>query len=230
MLGVDVHRNSRAGFEVLRDVFADAIVIATGVVPRMPDIEGIDHFSVMDYENAIHNKADLKDKVAIIGAGGIGFDIAEMLISNQQQDWYDSWGIDKQYANRGGLLKEQVNQYSKRDVYLLQRKDEKPGKNLARTTGWIRRLTLRRAGVKMMTGLSYEKIDDYGLHIDHNGKKQTLAVDHVIICAGQESENVLYRQLRDIGQPVHIIGGAKKAAELDAERAIREGMTMAYTF
>jgi 2,4-dienoyl-CoA reductase (NADPH2) len=230
MLGVDVHRNSRAGFEDLRDVFADAIVIATGVVPRMPDIEGIDHFSVMDYENAIHNKADLKDKVAIIGAGGIGFDIAEMLISNQQEDWYQSWGIDKQYANRGGLLKEQVNLRSKRDVYLLQRKDEKPGKNLARTTGWIRRLTLRRAGVKMMTGLSYEKIDDYGLHIDHNGKKQTLAVDHVIICAGQESENVLYRQLRDIGQPVHIIGGAKKAAELDAERAIREGMTMAYTF
>ena len=230
ILGVDVHRNSRAGFEDLRDVFADAIVFATGVVPRMPDIEGIDHFSVMDYESAIHNKANIKDKVAIIGAGGIGFDIAEMLISSQQQDWYQSWGIDKQYANRGGLLKEQLNQHSERDVYLLQRKDEKPGKNLARTTGWIRRLTLRRAGVKMMTGLSYEKIDDYGLHIDHNGEKKTLAVDHVIICAGQESENVLYRQLRDIGQPVHIIGGAKKAAELDAERAIREGMILAYTF
>ncbi len=230
ILGVDVHRNFRVGFEDLRDVFADAIVFATGVVPRMPDIEGIDHFSVMDYENAILNKADIKDKVAIIGAGGIGFDIAEMLISNQQEDWYESWGIDKQYANRGGLLKEQVNQHSKRDVYLLQRKDEKPGKNLARTTGWIRRLTLRRAGVKMMAGLNYEKIDDYGLHIVHNGEKKTLAVDHVIICAGQESENTLYRQLRDIGQPVHIIGGAKKAAELDAETAIREGMILAYSF
>ena len=230
ILGVDVHRNFRVGFEDLRDVFADAIVFATGVVPRMPDIEGIDHFSVMDYENAILNKADIKDKVAIIGAGGIGFDIAEMLISNQQEDWYESWGIDKQYANRGGLLKEQVNRHSKRDVYLLQRKDEKPGKNLARTTGWIRRLTLRRAGVKMMAGLNYEKIDDYGLHIVHNGEKKTLAVDHVIICAGQESENALYRQLRDIGQPVHIIGGAKKAAELDAETAIREGMILAYTF
>jgi len=229
-LDVEVHRNYKVGFEDLRDVFADAIVFATGVVPRMPGIEGVDHFSVLDYESAILNKADIKDKVAIIGAGGIGFDVAEMLISNQEEDWYKSWGIDKQYVHRGGLLEEEVNQHSKRDVYLLQRKDEKPGKNLARTTGWIRRLTLRRAGVIMMTGLSYEKIDDYGLHIEHHGKKKTLAVDHVIICAGQESENALYRQLRDIGQPVHIIGGAKKAAELDAETAIRDGMILAYTF
>ena len=230
ILDVEVHRNHKVGFEDLRDVFADAIVFATGVVPRMPDIKGIDHFSVLDYESAILNKADIKDKVAIIGAGGIGFDMAEMLISNQAEDWYKSWGIDKQYAHRGGLLREEVNPPSKRDVYLLQRKDEKPGKNLARTTGWIRRLTLRRAGVKMMTGLSYEKIDDYGLHIEQHGEKKTLAVDHVIICAGQESENALYRQLRDIGQPVHLIGGAKKAAELDAETAIRDGMVLAYTF
>jgi 2,4-dienoyl-CoA reductase (NADPH2) len=230
ILDVEVHRNHKVGFEDLRDVFADAIVFATGVVPRMPDIKGIDHFSVLDYESAILNKADIKDKVAIIGAGGIGFDMAEMLISNQGEDWYKSWGIDKQYAHRGGLLQEEVKAHSKRDVYLLQRKDEKPGKNLARTTGWIRRLTLRRAGVKMMTGLSYEKIDDYGLHIEYHGEKITLAVDHVIICAGQESENGLYRQLRDIGQPVHIIGGAKKAAELDAETAIRDAMILAYTF
>jgi 2,4-dienoyl-CoA reductase (NADPH2) len=194
----------------------------------MPEIEGIDHFSVMDYESAILNKAEIKDKVAIIGAGGIGFDVAEMLVSNQQDDWYQSWGIDKQYANRGGLLKQPVNLHSKRDVYLLQRKDEKPGKNLARTTGWIRRLTLRRAGVNMMTGVRYEKIDDFGLHIVHDGKQKTLAVDHVIICTGQESDNALYRQLREIGQPVHIIGGARKAAELDAEAAIREGMVLAY--
>lgn len=230
ILDVEVHRHHKVGFEDLRDVFADAIVFATGVVPRMPDIKGIDHFSVLDYESAILNKADIKDKVAIIGAGGIGFDMAEMLISSQAEDWYKSWGIDKQYSHRGGLLREEVNPPSKRDVYLLQRKDEKPGKNLARTTGWIRRLTLRRAGVKMMTGLSYEKIDDYGLHIEQHGEKKTLAVDHVIICAGQESENALYRQLRDIGQPVHLIGGAKKASELDAETAIRDGMILAYTF
>jgi 2,4-dienoyl-CoA reductase (NADPH2) len=234
LLGVQVHRNFEVGFEDLRDIFADAIVFATGVVPRMPDIEGIDHFSVMDYASAIINKADIKDKVAIIGAGGIGFDVAEMLVAKQQEDWYQSWGIDKQYANRGGLLTEQVkqqlNQHGKRDVYLLQRKNEKPGKNLARTTGWIRRLTLRRAGVTMMTGVRYEKIDDFGLHVVHNGESKTLAIDHVIICAGQESENTLYRQLHDIGQPVHIIGGAKKAAELDAETAIREGMILAYSF
>ena len=117
-----------------------------------------------------------------------------------------------------------------RAVYLLQRKDEKLGKNLARTTGWIRRLTLRRAGVKMLSDLSYEKIDDFGLHIIHRGVSETLAVDHVIICAGQESEDYLYKKLREIGQPVHVIGGAKKAAELDAETAIREGMVLAYKF
>ncbi len=236
LLDVEVHRNSRASFEDLRDVFADAIVFATGVIPRKPDINGIDHFSVMDYETAILNKTTIKNKVAIIGAGGIGFDVAEMLISDDSDttadddDWYKSWGIDKQYANRGGLLNEGISHNGKREIYLLQRKNEKPGKNLARTTGWIRRLTLRKAGVKMMTGLSYEKIDDFGLHIEHDGEKQTLAVDHVIICAGQVSENSLYKQLSSIGQPVHIIGGAKKAAELDAETAIREGMMLAYSF
>lgn len=231
-----MHRNSRVCFEDLRDVFSDAIVFATGVIPRKPDIDGIDHFSVMDYETAILNKTTIRNKVAIIGAGGIGFDVAEMLVSDDNDttadgnDWYKSWGIDKQYANRGGLLNEDFSRNGKREIYLLQRKNEKPGKNLARTTGWIRRLTLRKAGVKMMTGLSYEKIDDFGLHIEHDGEKQTLAVDHVIICAGQVSQNSLYKQLSRIGQPVHIIGGAKKAAELDAETAIREGMMLAYTF
>jgi 2,4-dienoyl-CoA reductase (NADPH2) len=234
LLNVEVHRNCRLNFEDLRDVFADAIVFATGVIPRKPDIEGIDHFSVMDYETAILNKASLKNKIAIIGAGGIGFDVAEMLIdeaaASDAVDWYKSWGIDKQYVNRGGLLDEEPGHGGRREVYLLQRKSEKPGKSLARTTGWIHRLTLRRAGVKMMTGVSYEKIDDFGLHIVHEGERQTLAVDHVITCAGQVSENDLYKQLSDIGQPVHIIGGAKKAAELDAETAIREGMVLAYTF
>ena len=234
LLNVEVHRNHKVGFEDLRDVYADAIVFATGVTPRKPGIEGDDHFSVMDYETAIKDKASIKKRVAIIGAGGIGFDVAEMLSSgNAEHDangWLKSWGIDKQYANRGGLLQEEVANSGERVIYLLQRKDEKPGKNLARTTGWIRRLTLRKAGVRMMSDLSYEKIDDFGLHIVHKGRKETLAVDHVIICAGQVSENRLYKRLNDIGQPVHIIGGAKKAAELDAETAIREGMELAYRF
>jgi len=253
LLGVEVHRNYKVGFEDLRDVYADAIVFATGVHPRKPAIDGIDHFSVMDYETAINNKEKIKNRVAIIGAGGIGFDLAEMLIhknsdnDDASDDWFKSWGIDKQYTHRGGVipmdgrytarsqeggaaLEHEEPVTSGRVVYLLQRKNEKPGKNLARTTGWIRRLTLRKAGVEMLTDLTYEKIDDCGLHIMHKGKKETLAVDHVIICAGQESENSLYKKLNEIGQPVHIIGGAKKAAELDAETAIREGMILAYGF
>jgi len=235
VLNVDVHRNHKTVFEDLRDTGAGAIVFATGVSPRKPDIPGIDHFSVMDYETAIKNKSAIKDRVAIIGAGGIGFDVAEMLIADDEKNtredkWYELWGVDKQYRSRGGLLNEKVSHEAKRTVYLLQRKDEKPGKNLARTTGWIRRLTLRKAGVNMLSGLSYEKIDDSGLHIVHQGKNETLAVDHIIICAGQVSETALYHQLHDIGHPVHVIGGAKKAAELDAETAIREGMELAYRF
>jgi 2,4-dienoyl-CoA reductase (NADPH2) len=234
LLHVEVHRHSEITYEDLRGSYADAIVLATGVTPRKLTIPGADHFSVMDYETAINNEHSIKDRVAIIGAGGIGFDVAEMLIKPKKEekkdDWFESWGIDKHYNNRGGILDEALSSGARRVVYLLQRKNEKLGKKLARTTGWIRRLTLRKAGVKMLSDLTYEKIDDYGLHINHKGKKETLAVDHVIVCAGQESENSLYKQLSDIGQPVHIIGGAKKAAELDAETAIREGMILAYKF
>ena len=232
LLSVEVHRNTKVGYQDLRDVFADAIVLATGVRPGKPDIEGIDHFSVMDYEAAIKNKATLKNRVAIIGAGGIGFDVAEMLMhkvtDENEENWFESWGIDKKYSQRGGVLSQPVKHDSGRLVYLLQRKNEKPGRRLARTTGWIRRLTLRKAGVRMLSDLSYEKIDDFGLHIVHKGEEKTLAVDHVIVCAGQESEDELYKRLNDIGQPVCVIGGAKKAAELDAETAIREGMLLAY--
>ncbi len=235
LLNVEIQRNKKIGFEDLRESFADAIVFATGVKPRKLALAGINHFSVMDYETAIKNISSIKQKVAIIGAGGIGFDVAELLITDSDNDWYKSWGIDKKFENRGGLLPEasqhQAEQHQvKREVYLLQRKKQKLGKNLARTTGWIRRLTLRRAGVKMMSDVSYEKIDDAGLHITHQGKKVILGVDHVIICAGQESQNALYNQLRALGQPVHIIGGARKAAELDAETAIREGLELAYSF
>lgn len=241
LLNVEVHRNQKMGMEELRDFFADAIVFATGVTPRKPEIEGIDHFSVMDYEEAIVNRSTIKNRVAIIGAGGIGFDVAEMLVTDSESnhDWYEKWKIDKTYQHRGGVMSNAEDSESEiinsvadsgRVVYLLQRKNEKPGKNLARTTGWIRRLSLRRAGVKMMSGVTYEKIDDYGLHISNQDGNTTLAVDHVIICAGQKSENSLYQKMKAIGQPVHIIGGAKKAAELDAETAIREGLELAYSF
>jgi 2,4-dienoyl-CoA reductase (NADPH2) len=230
LLNVEVHRHKKVDIENLREYFADEIVFATGVKPRQLNIDGIGHFSVMNYESAIKSINDIKQKVAIIGAGGIGFDVAELLVSDAGNDWYKTWGIDKKFENRGGLLADVVQPEIKREVYLLQRKKQKLGKNLARTTGWIRRLTLRQAGVNMMSDVHYEKIDDAGLHILHEGKKVTLAVDHVIVCAGQESQNNLYNQLRELGQPVHIIGGARKAAELDAEAAIREGMELAYDF
>ena len=230
LLNVEVHRNHRVSFEDLRDCFADAIVIATGVTPAIPAIPGIDHFSVMDYVAAIRRRETLGKRVAIIGAGGIGFDVAEMLVANNHCDWYQQWGIDRDFRGRGGLLENRPDCSTSRSVYLLQRKKGKPGKTLPRTTGWIRRLSLRRAGVNMLSGVSYEKIDDFGLHITHHGRPVTLAVDHVIICAGQHSENSLYGQLENIGQPVHLIGGAHRVRELDAEAAIREGMELAYSF
>jgi len=236
LLNVEIHKNHKVGMEDLREIFADAVVFATGVVPKMPTIDGINHFSVINYESAINNKAELKDKVAIIGAGGIGFDVAEMLIadSGSSNEWYKKWGIDKTFQQRGGVLDDSADSdlslQPEREVYLLQRKNEKLGKNLARTTGWIRRLSLRRAGVKMMSNISYKKIDDAGLHIVSDGEPMTLAVDHIIICAGQKSEDELFKQLSALGQKAHIIGGAKKAAELDAETAIREGMKLAYDF
>jgi len=234
-LNVSIFSDHKIGIDELTGMQVDAIIFATGVVPRKLDIPGIDHVSVMDYETAIRNGEAIKQKVAIIGAGGIGFDVAEMLISpgkgeaDYADTWYESWGIDRQFRNRGGLLKQAVPHHSGRTVYLLQRKNEKPGKNLARTTGWIRRLSLRQAGVKMLSAVSYEKIDDNGLHIIHRGKQEVLAVDHIIVCAGQESNNNLYKQLENSGRRVHLIGGAKKAAELNAETAIREGMELAYS-
>jgi 2,4-dienoyl-CoA reductase (NADPH2) len=236
LLHVEVKQNYKVGIEDLREAYVDAIVFATGVTPRKLEIPGSDHFSVMDYETAIRDKSLIKDKVAIIGAGGIGFDIAEMLTSEieNNDNWYEKWGIDKNYQSRGGVYAgdtgDEGSCKSKRTVYLLQRKNEKLGKNLARTTGWVRRLSLRKAGVKMMSGVIYEKIDDYGLHFIQQGEKKILAVDHVIVCVGQRPENSLYQQLRSLGQTVYIIGGARKAAELDAESAIREGMELAYSF
>jgi 2,4-dienoyl-CoA reductase (NADPH2) len=186
----------------------------------------------------------VKDKVAIIGAGGIGFDVAELLVSEEESndDWYEKWRIDTEYLHRGGVTpeadhvmkidasaEETADDPQARKVYLLQRKDEKPGNRLAKTTGWIRRVSLRRAGVEMMQNVTYEKIDDFGLHIRHQGERLTLAVDNVIVCAGQESNDDLYQQLRALGRKVYVIGGAKKAAELDAETAIRDGLELAYS-
>ncbi len=235
---VTLHMNTLVDFEHLRDCYCDAMVIATGIKPRLPEIQGIQHFSVLGYEQAIRAVDELGEKIAIIGAGGIGFDVAELLVAEADEaaskSWFQRWGIDREYKSPGGLLTGQkesgVRQGGAREIYLLQRKDEKPGKNLAKTTGWIRRLSLKKAGVKMLTGVQYVRIDDFGLHLKHKGKDVVIAVDNIVICAGQEAENSLYQPLKAIGQPVHLIGGANQAQELNAERAIRQGMDLAMTF
>ena len=173
-------------------------------------------------------------KVAIIGAGGIGFDTAEYLShegesgSLNPQKFYDEWGIDTSYAHVGGL-KQPVLEQSDREIYLLQRKAKAVGASLGKTTGWIHRTGLKHRDVKMIAGASYDKIDDQGLHITVNDQPTVLEVDHVIICAGQESYTAMYDQLKADGKNVHLIGGAKEAGELDAKRAIRQGAELAAT-
>jgi len=214
----------------------DEVVIATGVQPRVPQIDGIDHDKVIIYNELITKQKVAGKSVAIIGAGGIGFDIAEFLsedneaVYNEPQAFCKEWGIDMSITAEGGLVEPQ-HAKSPREIYLLQRKTSKPGKSLGKTTGWIHRLALKKRGVKNIVGCSYEKINDQGLHLSIKKKddtviKQILAVDSIIICAGQVSVNDLYEKLKD-KQSVHVIGGADYAGELDAKRAIKQGVLLA---
>jgi len=212
----------------------DEVVLATGIVPRKLDIEGIDHEKVKSYIQVLRDKETIGNKVAIIGAGGIGFDVGcylveEQSLTNDSTAWLKSWGVDQSFKNDGALLEHAEHQKSSREIYLLQRKKSKIGAGLGKTTGWIHRATLQKNGVKMLAGVIYKKIDDQGLHIEVDGKTQLLDVDHVIICAGQESERSLYQTLIDAGVSCHLIGGANVAAELDAKRAIRQAAELAMT-
>ena len=232
--GVDLQLNTRVTAEDLAGY--DEIILATGVYPRTPDIPGIDHRKVVSYIDVLTGKVEIGKSVALIGAGGIGFDVAEYLshdkdhpASSQSFDAFAAeWGIDSTLQARGGVkgVKAQPPQ-SARDIWLLQRKPGKPGKTLGKTTGWIHRLSLKHRGVHMLGGVSYERIDDAGLHITVNGKEQLLEVDHVVICAGQISNRDLDEILQERGLSPHVIGGARKAAELDAKYAIREGSELA---
>lgn len=210
----------------------DQVVLATGVRARVPDIARLDHAKVVGYAQAIAAPAALGQRVAIVGAGGIGFDVAELLSApahpeaDAQQAFLDEWGVDRALAGRGGL-KPTVSAASARQVWLLQRSPGKPGRGLGLTTGWIRRTLLARRGVHMLGGVEYLGIDDDGLHLRIEGMPQCLAVDHVVICAGQESEAVLLAPLQALGVPVTAIGGAALATELDARRAIAEGVALA---
>ena len=215
----------------IRSTECDAVIVATGVTPRKPDIDGINHSKVVSYSDVISGKVVPGKRVAIIGAGGIGFDVASLLVHQgepqDKQHWLHSWGVDTEYNSRGGLLPQTEKYAAQRKIYLLQRKQSKMGATLGKTTGWIHRISLKNAGVEMLSGVKYLRIDDQGLHITQNGDSRVLDVDHVILCAGQDSNRALADELESSGMLVHVIGGADKAVELDAERAIRQGMELA---
>lgn len=206
----------------------DEIVVATGVRGRKAGIEGESHSKVLTYTDVVLHKKPVGKSAAIIGAGGIGFDVAEFLIHSEKVDiesFMKEWGVDMNYQHKGGLT-EKKTMNSPREVYLLQRSKGKLGERLGKTTGWIHRSTLKMKKVKMLSDVSYQKIDDEGLHITIQGQPQVLKVDNVIICAGQSSNNELFDSLKTKHSKVHIIGGALEASELDAKRAIEQGVKL----
>ena len=226
LLKVTLRLNCEATATQLLAEDFDEFVLASGVAARVPAIPGVDHPKAITYPDLLSGARQAGARVAIIGAGGIGFDVATFLTHDPKQDYFAEWGIDRTLTQPGGLTaREPVT--SPRKVYLLQRKETKPGATLGKTTGWIHRSSLKTRGVVMRNGVSYERIDDAGLHITVEGRPEVLAVDNVIICAGQDSVNGLAAELAPGGKPVHVIGGALLAAELDAERAIREGTELA---
>ena len=231
LTGVDLKLNQRVTAEQLNSGGFDEVIIATGISPRTPNIEGIDHPSVMNYVDVIANKKHVGQKVAIIGAGGIGFDTAEYLTHSGESTsqnipaFMKEWGIDMTFASRSGIEGVTAQpEPSPRDVYLLQRKAAKVGSGLGKTTGWIHRAGLAMKGVKMMPGCDYKRIDDEGLHINVGNESKVLPVDSIIICAGQDP---LRELVDDLTIPHYLIGGADVATELDAKRAINQGTRLA---
>jgi len=226
------------GEKVEADTLAefDEVILACGILPRLPKITGIDHPSVLTYLDVLRDKKPVGQRVAIIGAGGIGFDTAEYLSHVEPSSslnikaFQQEWGIDPSLQTRGGLAAEGPHPTpSARDITLLQRKSSKVGAGLGKTTGWIHRASLLARGVHMQNGVTYERIDGEGLHIIREGEAYCLAVDNVIICAGQESQRSLSEPLRQRGKIVHLIGGADVAVELDARRAIDQGTRLGLT-
>lgn len=214
----------------------DEIVLACGIAPRRPSIDGLDHPSVLSYLDVLRDKAAVGERVAIIGCGGIGFDTAMYLSQpgeSTSQDiaaFCDEWGIDTTLSQPGGLAPGGAHlAKSPRQIVMLQRKATKPGDGLGKTTGWIHRATLLQRGVRMVPGVSYQRIDDAGLHVTIDGEPQTLAVDTIVICAGQEPRRELADALTAQGRAVHLIGGCDVALELDARRAIEQGTRLALT-
>ncbi|WP_338891080.1 NADPH-dependent 2,4-dienoyl-CoA reductase [Rhodococcus sovatensis] len=231
---VAVHLGHRVTANELRNGDFDEVVVATGVVPRIPSIPGIDHPSVLSYAEVVEDGRPVGERVAVIGAGGIGVDISEFLTTDASptldlKEWKQEWGVTEPEAAPGALTTP-VPAPSPREVYLLQRKKGKIGAGLAKTTGWVHRAALKAKGVHELSGVNYERIDDDGLHItfgDKHERPRTLHVDTIVVCAGQESVRDLVDDLESSGTATHVIGGAELASELDAKRAIEQGTTLA---
>ncbi|CAK2698264.1 NADPH-dependent 2,4-dienoyl-CoA reductase [Vibrio sp. 10N.286.45.A3] len=225
--GVNLKLDTEATFEMLLKY--DEVVMAAGVEPRKLDIEGIDQENVVDYQTLIREKTPVGEKVAIVGAGGIGVDVATMLTeptSHSLDDWLHEWGIDKNMEHPGGLYP-YPDSFSDKTVWVMQRKAGRVGKGPGKTTGWIHKRTLEKRGVNLLGGVSYNKIDDQGLHISIGKKEQVLDADSVIVCAGQVSVRPFEDMWQEFGGKLHVIGGADYAGELDAVRAIRQGVELA---
>ncbi|SJZ51873.1 2,4-dienoyl-CoA reductase (NADPH2) [Oceanospirillum multiglobuliferum] len=232
--GVSLQLNTYVQAEDL--IAFDEVILATGITPRTPEIEGIDHPKVISYIEAITKAKPIGQKVAVIGAGGIGFDVSELITqkgpsaSLNIDEFMQEWGVDLTVQHRGGVEGVAMhNPEPARQVWLLQRKTSKPGAGLGKTTGWIHRAALQKRNVTMLSGCEYQKVDDQGLHLSLNGEAQLLAVDTVILCAGQTPNRTLEAGLIAQGQKPHLIGGADVAAELDAKRAIDQGLRLAVT-
>lgn len=233
--GVDVRLNTRVSVDDLLKGGFDEIILATGIAPRTPDIPGIEHAKVISYLDAILERKPVGQKVAVIGAGGIGFDVSEFIThqgkatSLDRDEFWKEWGIDTALEARGGVAGVKAHPHpAARQVFLLQRKKSKVGDGLGKTTGWIHRTGLKNKNVQMLNSVEYVQIDDAGLHIRiAGGEQQVLPVDTVIVCAGQDPLRELQEGLESAGQRVHLVGGADVAAELDAKRAINQGSRLA---
>jgi 2,4-dienoyl-CoA reductase (NADPH2) len=227
--GVVLRLGTRADAAVLAEF--DEMVIATGVRPRRLDIPGLDHPSVLSYSDVLASQRAVGARVVIVGAGGIGFDVAEFLAGDAEESlspdsFAGAWGVDPTLAMPGGLRAARAA-LRRREITMLQRKDERLGGSLGKSTGWILRAKLRRARVEMLQGAIYHRIDDAGLHVTVGGERRVLAADTVVICAGQEPERTLHDALVARGRTPHLIGGAREAVELDALRAIEEATRLA---
>ncbi|MDT8449725.1 MAG: FAD-dependent oxidoreductase, partial [Wenzhouxiangellaceae bacterium] len=235
-LGTRVSADDLAGF--------DEIVVATGVVPRIPGIDGQDHPKVLSYVDVLKRNKPVGRRVAVVGAGGIGFDVSEFLLhdnvpaepdpdSVDVRAFFGEWGVDLNLESRGGVDGvEPKRESAARRIWMTQRSKGKPGAGLGKTTGWIHRATLKNHGVETLSGVTYDRIDDEGLHLtvknkDGSEEKRLLEVDNIVLCTGQIPEKRLFDDLEQRGAHVHLIGGARLATELDAKRAIDEGTRLA---